>query len=140
MFMATNSSLMSQHTPHHTFKPVADIVLSNDIAGLAARAGALADLGARLSRVLPSALSAQVRFADLREGKLVFLASSAAWATRLRYTQALVLEAARQLGLGASELVVKVAPPAPASQPLAPARPLSESAARHLDLAAKLLR
>ncbi|TCS93710.1 hypothetical protein EDC25_12631 [Pseudofulvimonas gallinarii] len=131
---------MSQHTPHHTFKPVADIVLSNDIAGLAARAGALADLGARLSRVLPSALSAQVRFADLREGRLVFLASSAAWATRLRYTQALVLEAARQLGLGASELVVKVAPPAPASQPLAPARPLSESAARHLDLAAKLLR
>ena len=131
---------MSQHPHPHTFKPVADIVLSNDIAGLAARAGALADLGARLSRVLPSALSAQVRFADLREGKLVFLASSAAWATRLRYTQALVLEAARQLGFKAVALVVKVAPVVPASEPVKPSTPLSESAARHLDLAARLLR
>lgn len=131
---------MTQHTPRHTFQPVADIVLSNDIAGLAARAGALADLGARLNRVLPSALSAQVNFADLRDGKLVFLASSAAWATRLRYTQALVLEAARQLGFNASALVVKVAPATPASQPVAHAKPLSESAARHLALAAKLLR
>lgn len=131
---------MTQRNANDTFQPVADIVLSNDIAGLAARAGALADLGARLSRVLPSALAAQVRFADLRDGKLVFLASSAAWATRLRYTQALVLEAARQLGFKAVELVVKVAPEPPASQPKAPSSPLSESAARHLDLAAKLLR
>lgn len=131
---------MTQHTSRHTFQPVADIVLSNDIAGLAARAGALADLGAQLGRVLPSALAEQVRFADLRDGKLVFLASSAAWATRLRYTQALVLEAARQLGFKAVALVVKVAPVAPASQPVKPSLPLSESAARHLALAARLLR
>lgn len=133
---------MAKHTPLHTFQPVADVILSHDIAGLAARAGALADLGARLCRVLPAAISAQVRFADLREGKLVFLASSAAWATRLRHAQALVLQAARALGLEVSSLAVKVAPPAPesASQPPAPAKPLSETAARHLDLAAKLLR
>ena len=130
---------MSKRNAFDAPRSVADIVLSNDVAGLAARAGKLADLGTRLNRVLPSALAAQVHLANLRDRQLVFFATSPAWATRLRYSQALVLEAARQLGLDARGVVVKVAaapvPEATASN----AQPLSESAARHLALAAKLL-
>lgn len=130
---------MSSRHVHDTPRPIADIVLSSDAAGLAARAGRLADLGARLNRVLPSALSAQVRLANLRDGKLVFLVASPAWATRLRYSQALVLEAARQLGLDVQGLVVKVVA-GPAPEAASPASTtLSETAAKHLDLAAKLL-
>ena len=100
---------MSKRSAFDAPRSVADIVLSNDVAGLAARAGKLADLGTRLNRVLPSALAAQVHLANLRERQLVFFATSPAWATRLRYSQALVLEAARQLGLDARGVVVKVA-------------------------------
>jgi hypothetical protein len=130
---------MSKRNAFDAPRSVADIVLSNDVAGLAARAGKLADLGTRLNRVLPSALAAQVHLANLRDRQLVFFATSPAWATRLRYSQALVLEAARQLGLDARGVVVKVAA-APVPEATAPnAHPLSESAARHLALAAKLL-
>jgi hypothetical protein len=130
---------MSKRNAFDAPRSVADIVLSNDVAGLAARAGKLADLGTRLNRVLPSALAAQVHLANLRERQLVFFATSPAWATRLRYSQALVLEAARQLGLDARGVVVKVAA-APVPETTRPnAQPLSESAARHLALAAKLL-
>lgn len=120
-------------------RPITDIVQSGDVAGLAARAGQLAELGTRLGRVLPDALSAQVRFANLRNGKLVFFATSPAWATRLRYSQALLLEAARVLGLEVDGVVIKVAPPA-AQPPQRPSsEPLSSTAASHLALAAKLL-
>lgn len=129
---------MSSRHIHDAPRPVADIV-SSDAAGLATRAGQLAELGARLNCVLPSALAAQVQLANLRDGKLVFLATSPAWATRLRYSQALVLEAARQLGLDVQGLLVKVAaiPAAEASGPVPTS--FSETAARHLELAAKLL-
>lgn len=120
-------------------RPVADIVLSADVAGLAARAGKLADLDARLSRVLPPAVSAQVRLANLRGKQLVFLATTPAWATRLRHLQTLVLEAARQLGLDVRGVIVKVASPAAPEPVAAPSLPLSETAARHLALAARLL-
>jgi hypothetical protein len=130
---------MSKRNAFDAPRSVADIVLSNDVAGLAARAGKLADLGTRLNRVLPSALAAQVHLANLRDRQLVFFATSPAWATRLRYSQALVLEAARQLGLDARGVVVKVAA-APVPEATRPnPQPLSESAARHLALAAKLL-
>jgi len=120
-------------------RPVTDIVLSSDVAGLATRAGKLADLGMRLNRVLPSALGTQVKLANLRDRKLVFLASSPAWATRLRYSQAIILEAARQLGLDALGIVVKVAAPPPAEPAGQVSEPLSETAVRHLELAARLL-
>jgi hypothetical protein len=130
---------MSRRPANDAPRPITDIVLSSDVAGLATRAGKLADLGVRLNRVLPSALGAQVHLANLRDRKLVFLATSPAWATRLRYSQALVLEAARQLGLDAQGIVVKVAASLPA-EPAGPvSEPLSETAARHLELAARLL-
>lgn len=130
---------MSRQPANDAPRPITDIVLSSDVAGLATRAGKLADLGVRLNRVLPSALAAQVKLANLRDRKLVFLATSPAWATRLRYSQAIVLEAARQLGLDALGIMVKVAAPPPA-EPAGPVtEPLSETAARHLELAARLL-
>lgn len=123
----------------HAPRPIADIVSSSDAAGLMTRAGKLADLGARLNRVLPSALAAQVQLANLRERKLVFIAASPVWATRLHYAQTSVLEAAKQLGLDVRGVVVKVATMPAAVPAKAPAQPLSETAAKHLALAAKLL-
>jgi hypothetical protein len=130
---------MARRSTTNTPRPVSDIVRSGDAASLAVRAGKLAELGARLSRVLPPALSAQIRFANLRNGKLVFFATSPAWATRLRYSQALLLEAARVLGVKADGLVVKVAPAVPAEAERPSSEPLSSTAAKHLALAAKLL-
>lgn len=130
---------MARRSTTHAPRPVSDIVRTGDAAGLATRAGKLAELGARLSRVLPPALSAQVRFANLRNGKLVFVATSPAWATRLRYSQALLLEAARVLGVKADGVVVKVAPAAPLEPERPSSEPLSSTAAKHLALAAKVL-
>jgi hypothetical protein len=131
---------MSNHPADASPRLATDIVLTSDAATLATRASKLADLGTRLNRVLPSELSAQVKLANLRERKLVFFAASPAWATRLRYLQGLVLEAARQLGVPADGMIVKVrnaGETAAAAQP--EPTPLSETAARHLALAARLL-
>lgn len=117
-----------------------DIVLTSDAANLATRASKLAELGARLNRVLPSELSSQVKLANLRDRKLVFFAASPAWATRLRYLQGLVLEAARQLGVLADGMIVKVSTAGDTAAAVQPeSTPLSETAARHLALAARLL-
>ena len=119
---------------------VADLITADGLGDVAGRARQLADLGSLLNRVLPPVIAAQVRLANVRDGKLVFLATSPAWATRLRYSQALLLEAARQLGLETREVVVKVAPGTPASSTGTPGPlPLSETAARHLALAKRLL-
>ena len=120
-------------------RSLTDIVSSPDVAGLVRRAGKLADLGARLNRVLPPALAGQVTLANLRERKLVFLATTPAWATRLHYSQPIVLEAARQLGLDVQGIVIKLSAP-PAAKAAGPASPPpSQAALRHLELAARLL-
>lgn len=130
---------MSRRLANDSPRPVTDIVSSPDVAGLTRRAGKLADLGARLNRVLPSALAAQVTLANLRERKLVFLATTPGWATRLHYSQPIVLEAARQLGLDVQGLVIKLAAP-PVAEAAGPASsPPSQTALRHLELAARLL-
>src|ERR1700761_9728454 len=79
------------------------------VTALAKRAGELEALDRALRQTLPSPLREQVRFADLRDGRLVFLAPSPAWASRLRLHQAQILEAARAIGTRASSVAVKVA-------------------------------
>ncbi len=119
---------------------VADLIAADELGDVAGRARQLADLGSLLNRVLSPAIAAQVRLANVRDGKLVFLATSPAWATRLRYAQPMLLEAARQIGLDTREVVVKVAAIAPTSDVAATGPlPLSETAARHLALARRLL-
>lgn len=105
-------------------------------ATLARKAGALEALDRALRQTLPSPLREQVRFANLRNDRLVFLASSPAWASRLRLMQTQILASARAIGTCASSVTVKVAPqPIAASLP-DQSRPLSPAAATHLRAAA----
>lgn len=118
--------------------PVAECVALDT---LAKRARALDQLDEKLRHHLSDALACECRLADLRNGRLVYLATSPAWATRLRMHQAILLAEARAATGSAVELlVVKVAalptvPPEPDRS-----RPLSTTAANHLRSAAKTLK
>ena len=74
----------------------------------------------RLRPLLPPALAAHARFANVDGGRLVFLVDSPVWKARLRLASAELLDAARSVGLACDEVVVKVA-----TTPLAPAPPAS---------------
>ena len=117
----------------HGPQSLADI---GPVAALAKKAGKLEALDRALRQTLPSPLREQVRFANLRDDRLVFLASSPAWASRLRLQQAQILAAARAIGANAGSVTVKVAPlPPPDPQP-EQSKPLSVAAALHLKAAA----
>jgi hypothetical protein len=105
-------------------------------ATLARKAGALEALDRALRQTLPSPLREQVRFANLRHDRLVFLASSPAWASRLRLMQTQILASARAIGTCASSVTVKVAPQPPAATVPDQSKPLSPAAAAHLRAAA----
>jgi hypothetical protein len=119
--------------PTRGLKSVADC---GPIAALARRARQLETLDQQLRQTLPTPLRDQVRFADLREGRLVFLAPSPAWASRLRLHQAQILETARANGTKANSVAVKVAPLPPGPPEPAPRKPLSPVAVAHLKAAA----
>jgi hypothetical protein len=105
-------------------------------ASLARKAGALEALDRALRQTLPSPLREQVRFANLRNNRLVFLASSPAWASRLRLMQAQILASASAVGACASSVTVKVVPQPPAVAVPDQSKPLSPAAAAHLRAAA----
>ncbi|NID15897.1 DUF721 domain-containing protein [Luteibacter yeojuensis] len=109
------------------------------VASLAQRARELDRLDRQLRATLPSPLCDQIRFADLRDGRLVFLAPSSAWASRVRLYQAQILDAARAIGASAHSVAVKVAPLPPEEVIPDRHKPLSASAARHLRVAAASL-
>ncbi|MBD8873432.1 DUF721 domain-containing protein [Rhodanobacter sp. DHB23] len=105
-------------------------------ASLANRAAALDAMDRALRQTLPMPLRDEVRFANLRGGRLLFLASSPAWATRLRLLQAQILAAARSLDIRAETIGIKVSPlPQIALEPER-TRTLSPAAASHLRAAA----
>ena len=106
---------------------------------LAPRAMALDQLDRQLRRMLPGVLGEQVQLASMQPDCIVFLATSAAWASRLRLHQAQILEAARAIGAVAIAITVKVAPLPPVPRVPAERKPLSPAAARHLRAAAKSL-
>lgn len=117
-------------------RPVAEC---DPVTALVPRAMALDQLDRQLRRMLPDALGEQVRLASVQPGRIVFLATSAAWASRLRLQQAQILEAARTLGAVATAITVKVAPLPPVPRAPAERKPLSPAAAQHLRAAAKSL-
>ncbi len=117
-------------------RPVAEC---DPVTTLAPRAMALDQLDRQLRRMLPGVLGEQVRLASVQPDRIVFLATSAAWASRLRLQQAQILEAARALGAVATAITVKVAPLPPVPRAPAERKPLSPAAARHLRAAAKSL-
>jgi hypothetical protein len=112
---------------------------SKPVAALRARARALGVLDEKLRQKLPSPLREQVQLADLRDGRLVFLAPTPAWASRLRMAGNTLLEAAHDLGAEAVSVVVKVVPPLPETEVTVTAKPLSRTAADHLRKAAQSL-
>jgi hypothetical protein len=116
------------------------IVDCGSFATLANKANALEALDRALRQTLPSPLREQVRFANLRNDRLVFLASTPAWASRLRLMQTQILAAAHATGTCASSVTVKVVPLSPVAT-TAPDRskPLSPAAATHLRAAAASL-
>lgn len=124
-------------THHPGPKPALECVA---LGALADRARALDVLDRRLRRVLTDALARETRLADVSGGRVVFLASSPAWASRLRLQQAaLMAEARAALGDVVERFAVKVAPlpsvPAESAKP----KPLSAASAAHLRKAAKSL-
>ena len=123
---------------HHTGpRPAAEFVA---LGALADRARALDVLDRRLRRLLPDAVARETRLADVRGGRVVFLASSPAWASRLRLQQAALMAEARvALGDVVERFAVKVAPlpSVPAEEP--GHKPLSAASANHLRKAAKSL-
>jgi len=118
--------------------PVAECV---DLATIARRARALDQLDEKLRHHLPDSLARECRLADLRNGRLIFLATSPAWATRLRMHQANLLAEARAASGNAVELlVVKVAALPTVPQEPDRSKPLSATAANHLRSAAITLK
>lgn len=115
------------------------LVDCGSFATLARKAGTLEALDRALRQTLPSPLREQVRFADLRNDRLVFLASSPAWASRLRLMQTQILATARAIGTCASSVTVKVAPQPPVATAPDRSKPLSPAAATHLRAAAASL-
>ncbi|MGY3040020.1 hypothetical protein ACVWWQ_001643 [Rhodanobacter sp. TND4EL1] len=112
------------------------LVDCGSFATLARKAASLEALDRALRQTLPSPLREQVRFADLRYDRLVFLASSPGWASRLRLMQTQILAAAHAIGTRASSVTVKVVPQPPAATPPDRSKPLSPAAAAHLVAAA----
>ncbi len=115
------------------------IVDCGSFATLARKAGMLEALDRALRQTLPSPLREQVRFANLRNDRLVFLASSPAWASRLRLMQTQILATASAIGTHANSVTVKVAPQPPVETPPDRSKPLSPTAAAHLRAAAASL-
>ena len=118
-------------------KAVAECI---ELDALAERARALDALDGRLRHLLPAAVARETRLADVRDGRVVFLASSPAWASRIRlYQTALLAEARAALGGTVERFAVKVAPlPSVPPEPAKP-KPLSATTAQHLRTAAKVM-
>lgn len=108
----------------------------SSLGGLFTKAAALGKLDQQLRQHLLPTLAEQVRLGGIHGERIVFVASSAAWASRLRMEQTVILRLARTLGVGARILIVKVAPlPTPPVE--SAQRPtLSATAAHHLRAAA----
>jgi hypothetical protein len=108
------------------------------VAALTARARALDALDHKLRQPLPEPLRHQCRLADIRAGRLVFLANSSVWAAKLRpYQAALLADARRIAGQPIEKFTVKVAPLLPLSPEQTRRKPLSHAAAEHLKAAAR---
>ena len=108
------------------------------VAALTARARALDALDHKLRQPLPDPLRHQCRLADIRAGRLVFLATSSVWAAKLRLHQAALLAEARKVaGQPIEKFTVKVAPLLPLSPEQTRRKPLSHAAAEHLKAAAR---
>ncbi len=92
-----------------------------------------------LSASVEPALANRFQVANVRQNRLILLAPSAAWATRLRMQAALLLETLNQRGFGdLREIEVRVAPLVEQSTSGRSVRALSAAAEEALGLMSRL--
>lgn len=98
-------------SPHRPSAPQAalDALLSEPAGDPVRRALWLDGLDHQLRPLLPPALAAHSRLANFERGRLVFVVDAPVWRAKLRLAAPELLNAARSLGLEASDLVVKTA-------------------------------
>jgi hypothetical protein len=94
-------------------------------------------LDQRLRPFLPSSLAAHARLANLDGGRLVYVVDAPVWRAKLRLVAPDILDAARSLGLGVAELVVKTTtyPIHPSERTESKAKPMSAAAKEALQAA-----
>lgn len=88
-------------------------------------------LDQRLRPALPPSLAAHARLANLDGGRLVYIVDAPVWRAKLRLAAPDIVDAARSLGLGVSELVVKAT-----TSPIPPARPPERAGAKSTPMSA----
>jgi len=93
-------------------KSLENLLNPNDdgqLGDIVRRAQGMAELVRHLQQALPDDMQDSVQAANIREdGELVILASSSAWAAKLRFEAELLLEAARQSGATVTSCKVRV--------------------------------
>lgn len=83
---------------------------NGDLGALVRRARDMGELTAILSRALPAELAGSLVAANIREDReLVVICQSSAWASRLRFEEATLLDAARAHGISVDKVSVRVA-------------------------------
>ena len=117
-----------------------DALLAEPAGDPIRRAIWLDGLDRQLRPLLPPTLAPHVRLANFERGRLVFVVDAPVWRAKVRLAAPELLDAARSLGLEATELVVKTtlsSPAGPALPPLANARtrPMSKTASDALQAA-----
>jgi hypothetical protein len=143
MFMRLISSALKVSAMQSTSRPPKRITAKSvgecgPVAALKARAYALDALDRQLRQPLPEPLRSNCCLASLQAGRVVFLASSSAWAAKLRLHQHAVIAQARVVsGLPVEKFAVKVAPLPPRAPRRTRRKPLSSTAAEHLRAAAR---
>ncbi|UHQ21037.1 DUF721 domain-containing protein [Lysobacter sp. KIS68-7] len=94
-------------------------------------------LDQRLRPSLPPSLAGHARLANLDGGRLVYVVDAPVWRAKLRLVAPDILDAARSLGLGVAELVVKTTthPIHPEKRAEPKAKPMSAAAKEALQAA-----
>jgi hypothetical protein len=124
---------------------LADILLgrgkapASSLGGILQHAGYLAQLQQLLEGALEPALSGHFQVANARQNRLILLAPSAVWATRLRMQAAGILEALQRSGHPEfDEVEVRVAPLTTQQPVERGSKPLSPAAEQALGQMARL--
>ena len=98
----------------------AEAAIADETGAPLRRALWLDALDQQLRPLLPPGLASHCRLANVSGGQLVFVTDSPVWRARLRLSEAVLLDAARSVGLSPTAVIVKTTtgpllPPAPAS-------------------------
>lgn len=136
------SGSKSKSAPPPGPRSALDALLGSEAGDPIRRAMRLDALDHLLRPHLPPSLAAHARLANLDAGRLVFLVDSPVWHARLRLAAPDLLQAARSIGLEASQVVIKTTTrPLYASAPAVPAVvPMSAAASEGLRAALACLR